>query len=94
MNTTWIKVTGMVMAAVMAMTLVSCTKKKGDESETTPAVSETTTTATSGAAVRTGSEGLSFTVTGSGETAVEYPHQTKHYIDSQIAAAVALALGN
>lgn len=32
------------------------------------------------------------TVTGSGETAVEYPHQTKHYIDSQIAAAVALAL--
>lgn len=34
------------------------------------------------------------TVTGSGETAVEYPHDTKHYIDSQIAAAVALALGN
>lgn len=34
------------------------------------------------------------TVTGSGETAVEYPHETKHYIDSQIAAAVALALGN
>ena len=32
------------------------------------------------------------TVTGSGETAVEYPHDTKHYIDSQIAAAVALAL--
>lgn len=32
------------------------------------------------------------TVTGSGETAVDYPHETKHYIDSQIAAAVALAL--
>lgn len=67
MNTTWIKVTGIVMAAVMAMTLVSCTKKKGDESETTTEAPVTTTTVTSGAAVRTGSEGLSFTVTGNGE---------------------------
>ena len=32
------------------------------------------------------------TVTGSGETAVEYVHDTKHYIDSQIAAVVALAM--
>lgn len=32
------------------------------------------------------------TVTGSGETEVAYAHETKHYIDSQIAAAVALAL--
>lgn len=32
------------------------------------------------------------TVTGSGETAVEYAHDTKHYIDSQIAAVVALAM--
>ncbi len=32
------------------------------------------------------------TVTGSSETEVSYPHDTKHYIDSQIAAAVALAL--
>ena len=32
------------------------------------------------------------TVTGSGETEVAYAHDTKHYIDSQIAAVVALAM--
>lgn len=32
------------------------------------------------------------TVSGSGETEVTYAHEPKHYIDSQIAAAVALAL--
>lgn len=34
------------------------------------------------------------TVTGSGETAVEYPHDTKHYIDSKISELVTLALAN
>lgn len=37
-------------------------------------------------------ESETVTVTGSGETEVTYAHETKHYIDSQIAAAVALAL--
>lgn len=36
--------------------------------------------------------GDTVTVTGSGDTSVVYAHDTKHYIDSQIAAAVALAL--
>lgn len=34
------------------------------------------------------------TVTGSGETEVAYAHDTKHYIDSQIAAVVALAMNS
>lgn len=34
------------------------------------------------------------TVTGSGETAVTYPHDTKHYIDSKISELVTLALAN
>lgn len=34
------------------------------------------------------------TVTGSGETSVEYPHDTKHYIDSKISEIVTLALAN
>lgn len=34
------------------------------------------------------------TVTGSGETAVEYPHDTKHYIDSKVSELVTLALAN
>lgn len=34
------------------------------------------------------------TVTGSAETAVTYPHETKHYIDSKISELVTLALAN
>lgn len=70
MKTTWIKMTAFLMAAMLtAMTLTSCTGGKvGEESETTAeTAADTSVAATSNAAVRTGSEGLSFTVTGNGK---------------------------
>lgn len=67
MKTTWIKLTGMLMAAAMMLTLASCTNENQDPGETTTAASTTASVTTSGAAVRTGSQGLSFTVTGEGQ---------------------------
>lgn len=102
MKTIWIRMMGLLMAWVMLLSLASCKggKKKGEESETTaPTVTVTTTAATSNAAVRTGSEGLSFTVTGNGEctltglgsctdTAVSVPAE-----DGQGNAVTAIAAG-
>ncbi len=68
MKRIWIKAAGILMAAATVLTLVSCAKQnKDDETETTTEVVETTPAVTSGSVVRTGSEGLSFTVTGNGE---------------------------
>ncbi len=67
MKTTWIKLAGMLMAAALTLTLASCTNDNQSENESTSASTTTSATTTSGAAVRTGSEGLSFTVTGEGQ---------------------------
>ena len=68
MKATLIKMAGILMAAAVIFSLPSCTdRKKGEESETTAEVTTTAATTTSNAAVRTGSAGLSFTVTGNGE---------------------------
>ena len=68
MKRRWIKVTGILLAAATVLTMSACGKKNRDESaQTTTAATETTTSATSAGVVRTGSEGLSFTVTGNGE---------------------------
>ena len=68
MKRVWIRVVGMMVVAAMLCMLASCTnRKQNDESETTTTAPVTTTVATSNAAVRTGSAGLSFTVTGNGE---------------------------
>ena len=70
MKTAWIKMTALLVAAMLTATaLTSCTNgKKNEESETTTEATTTApTTSTSNAAVRTGSEGLSFTVTGNGK---------------------------
>ena len=68
MKERWIKMTGILMAAAMIFTLPFCNKKKnGQESETTAEITTTAVTTTANVAVRTGSEGLSFTVTGNGE---------------------------
>ena len=69
MKRRWIKAAGMLMAAATVLTLVSCVKQnKDDEAETTTEALETTPAVTSGGVVRTGSEGLSFTVSGDGES--------------------------
>ena len=69
MKRKWIKAAGMLMAAATVLTLVSCVKQnKDDEAETTTEALETTPAVTSGGVVRTGSEGLSFTVSGDGES--------------------------
>ena len=68
MKRRWIKAASILMAVASVLTLSSCGKKKNDgEAETTTEALETTPAATSGGVVRTGSEGLSFTVTGNGE---------------------------
>lgn len=70
MKTVAIRFMGILAAAVMVWAMAACSnqKKTDEESETTvTSLTTTTTAATSNAAVRTGSEGLSFTVTGNGE---------------------------
>lgn len=69
MRTVLIKAMGILTAAALVFALSSCKGQKanGDETETSDTSVTTTTAATSNAAVRTGSEGLSFTVTGDGE---------------------------
>ena len=70
MKTVWIKMSAFLMAAMLTATaLTSCTggKKDGEGETTTAATTAEPATSTSNAAVRTGSEGLSFTVTGSGK---------------------------
>lgn len=68
MKRTWIKAVGILMAVAMVLPLSSCGKKNKDgEAETTTEAVMTTTSATSGGVMRTGSEGLSFSVSGNGE---------------------------
>lgn len=68
MKRVWIRVVGMMVVSAMLCMLASCiNQKQNNESETTTTAPMTTTVATSNAAVRTGSTGLSFTVTGNGE---------------------------
>lgn len=101
MNKVWSKMTAILMVAAMVFAMSSCTnQKKNEESETTTTASpQVTTSATSNAAVRTGSTGLSFTVTGNGkctltglgtctDTAVSVPA-----MDSKGNAVTAIAAG-
>jgi hypothetical protein len=70
MKTVWIKMSALLVAAMLTATaLTSCTdEKKNVEDETTAATTTAASaTSTSNVAVRTGSEGLSFTVTGNGQ---------------------------
>jgi hypothetical protein len=67
MKKKWIRAAGFLMAAATVLSLVSCIKQKDEETETTVAESATTAPVTTGGVVRTGSEGLSFTVTAAGE---------------------------
>lgn len=68
MKKKWIKAAGILMAVATVLSLASCSKKNKDaEAETTTGAVETTPAVTTGNVVRTGSEGLSFSVIGNGE---------------------------
>lgn len=67
MKTVWIKAMGILAVAALLLASSSCKGRKLGGDETTETTAATTTAVTSNAAVRTGSEGLSFTVTGNGE---------------------------
>ena len=67
MKKRWIRAAGILIAAATVLSLASCVKQKGEGTETTVAEVETTSPVTTGGVVRTGSDGLSFTVTANGE---------------------------